>query len=154
MNYNHLYDPLDDEEPPVKLVSCKICNDDAYLNKFERLPGIFEYWVSCADPNCPNHSNTPRFPDEYDAVSDWNEARVLYVVDMLRFNSTEKHHYCLGLFTDRRRAERIAESEERYRGGKYTARIYEMIPDTEYYKMDGPVPATYALFGKTWGVWE
>jgi hypothetical protein len=50
----------------------------------------------------------------------------IYVVEMLRWGDTESHHYIVGAFTTRDKAEDAGTSEEYWRGGKYEHRVVEV----------------------------
>jgi hypothetical protein len=67
----------------------------------------------------------------------------IYRVEMLRFNDLLLYHYCIGVFSTLEQARKIGRSEEKLRGGKYTARIYEMEVGKEYYKVHDEVPKEY-----------
>ncbi len=54
---------------------------------------------------------------------------IIYIVDMLRFGNVEGHHYVLGAYSTRDGAKFAAESEERYRAGKYQYSIIELNVD-------------------------
>ena len=47
----------------------------------------------------------------------------IYVVTMYRWGEKSKHSYLLGVYTKKHKAKKMAEEEEKTRGGKYEAEI-------------------------------
>ena len=48
---------------------------------------------------------------------------MLYITQMLRWNSDESHHYIVGVYSTREGAQFAGEVEKSWRGGKYDYRI-------------------------------
>lgn len=59
----------------------------------------------------------------------------LYVVTAYRFGDKERHSYVVGAFTNEDLAMQVANSEEDFRGGKYSCRVLKVIVD--YYDDQG-----------------
>lgn len=57
-----------------------------------------------------------------------------YVVTARRFGDKEKHSYLVGVFTTKELAMQAANSQEDFRGGKYSCEILKVIED--YYDED------------------
>lgn len=70
-----------------------------------------------------------------------------FLVTALRWGWDDTHHYVVGLFTARELAERAAELEEAWRGGKYQCVITEL-------EALGEVPTRRVDLGDGWGETE
>jgi len=55
----------------------------------------------------------------------------VYVVTMYRFGDREKHSYVLGVWSDKAEADKHANAEVDYRGGKYKADVLKVVVNAE-----------------------
>lgn len=60
---------------------------------------------------------------------------ILYVVTAFRWGDRKDHHYLCGVFTKKHAAQKCADDERDYRGGKY-AGVVEKITLDHYSKED------------------
>lgn len=68
----------------------------------------------------------------------------VYLVTMYRFGDRERHSYTIGIFTTKSKAQRAAEIEESYRGGKYTAEILRIFLNS-YYDQEGATTNCFTI---------
>ena len=53
----------------------------------------------------------------------------VYIVEMQRWGDTETHHYIVGAYYEKAKAEDAGEKEAQWRGGKYEPNIVEVEID-------------------------
>ena len=52
---------------------------------------------------------------------------LIHIVEMLRWGSTEKHHYIVGCYTNLEKAHLVGDAEKTWRGGKYEYHIISLV---------------------------
>lgn len=70
-------------------------------------------------------------PIEDELRAEINKLSTVYVVTMYRFGDREKHSYVLGVWSDKAEADKHANAEVDYRGGKYKADVLEVVVNAE-----------------------
>jgi len=118
----------------MKLKPCPICGGKAIM----AWDDFVEVSICrCDDPKCgfelwggtAEQWNTRPIEDEL--RTEINKLSTVYVVTMYRFGDRDKHSYVLGVWSDKAEADKHANAEVDYRGGKYKADVLKVVVNAE-----------------------